>query len=263
MTARAALPVRRAVVEHVMGLPVSIHLRGAAETVDGEAAREAVRALVGTLHDVDAVLSPYRADSDVRRMARGELEAVDAHPWTRQVLDRCESWRRRTDGWFDAGYGGTDPDGGPLPVDPTGLVKGWAVDVAASALRSVAALDGTDWYVGAGGDVLLAASGDRSWRIGLQHPRHRDRTLTTLQLSGGAVATSGSAARGLHILDPRTGRAALDVVQASVVAPTLEEADVLATAAVAAGTRAEELMRDLAPERWWLVRRDGQVQFGP
>ncbi len=33
----------------------------------------------------------------------------------------------------------------------------------------------------------------------------------------------------------------------------------LATAAVAAGTGAEDLLRDLAPARWWLVRPDGTL----
>lgn len=256
MTARPVTPVRRVVVEHVMGLPVSIHLRGDQQVVDGETTRAAVRRLITTLHQVDAVLSPYRPDSDVRRIARGELAAADAHPWTRHVLDRCESWRWRTGGAFDAAYGGHDPGGGELPLDPTGLVKGWAVDVAAPVLRYATVDDGTDWYVGAGGDVLLAAHAGRTWRVGLQDPHDPGRVLTTVELRDGAIATSGSSARGRHVLDPRTRRPATAVVQASVEAATLEEADVLATAAVAAGTGAESLLRDLAPARWWVVRAD-------
>ena len=50
-----------------------------------------------------------------------------------------------------------------------------------------------------------------------------------------AGATSGTAARGEHLYDPRTGTAATALASLTVVAPTLEAADVLATAAFVDG----------------------------
>ena len=51
----------------------------------------------------------------------------------------------------------------------------------------------------------------------------------------GAAATSGTAERGAHIVDPRIGVPASGVRSATVIAPDLTAADVWATAAVVAG----------------------------
>ena len=61
------------------------------------------------------------------RIDRGELAPRDAHPDVRAVLARCERLRVATGGYFDARAGGS--------LDPSGLVKGWAVDRAAALLR--------------------------------------------------------------------------------------------------------------------------------
>ena len=68
------LPLDRFVhVEHVMGMPVSIHVRGPQARVDPGVA-DAVRLVVADLHDVDATFSTYTADSPVSRIRRGELD---------------------------------------------------------------------------------------------------------------------------------------------------------------------------------------------
>jgi thiamine biosynthesis lipoprotein len=61
----------------------------------------------------------------------------------------------------------------------------------------------------------------------------------------GAVATSGTAHRGAHIIDPRTGQAPIGVASVSVVAASLTWADIDATAAYVQGTEAAR----------WLERR--------
>ena len=62
------------------------------------------------------------------------------------------------------------------------------------------------------------------------------------------MATSGSAARGAHIRDPRTGQRAMRAGSASVVGPDLMWADVWATAAVVDAYAARALMQARAPE---------------
>ena len=202
-----------------MGLPISVLARGEQpESADG-----AVRAVLDELRWVDAVFSPYRDDSDVAQIARGELQLDDAHPLVRAVAKTCEHLRLITGGLFDP----TRPDG---RWDPSGYVKGWAVGRAIRLLP-----EEFDWCVNAGGDVAVRCPSGEPFRIGIEDPLDRSRVLAVVSLASGGVATSGTAARGEHLYDPRSGGAATALVSMTVVAPTLERADVLATAAFVDG----------------------------
>jgi thiamine biosynthesis lipoprotein len=174
---------------------------------------------------VDATFSTYRRDSEVSRLNRGELRLSRAHPLVRQVLDRCERLRAETDGFFDA----RAPFGGP--VDPTGLVKGWAVDRAAALLDAAGA---RRYCIDAGGDLRMRGG---PWRVGIRHPRRRRRLAAVLSVSDAAVATSGAYERGPHIIDPRSGRPAAGALSVTIVGPDLATADAYATAAFAMGRR--------------------------
>ncbi|MQY09829.1 FAD:protein FMN transferase [Actinomadura macrotermitis] len=229
------MTARRAWVEQIMGLPVSVHVRGA----DPGAApvAEGVARVFAELRRADAVLSPYRDGSDLSRWERGELCLGDADADLARVVELCERARERTGGWFDPA-GLPDPRTGRPRYDPSGLVKGWAVQRAA---RHLAGLDGYGWCLNAGGDVLVRTpAGGPPWRIGVEDPADPGRLLGVVPLCDGAVATSGSAHRGAHIVDPFTGRAATPVRAVTVVGPDLLWADVHATAAAARGPAALE-----------------------
>jgi thiamine biosynthesis lipoprotein len=215
---------RRSWVEQIMGLPVSVLARG--EGAESERADVAVRAVFAELVEVDRVFSPYKPDSVVSRLARGELGWDDVDPVVRDVAERCVQARELTNGLFDAQL----PDGG---WDPSGLVKGWAVERAGEQLRAVADLD---WCLNAGGDVLVICPSGRPFTVGIQDPRDPGRVLASIARTEGAVATSGTAARGAHLYDPRTGGAVVTRwASVSVSGPSLEYADILATAAFVAG----------------------------
>jgi thiamine biosynthesis lipoprotein len=217
---------RRAWVEHVMGMPMSIHLRGA---VDGPQVEPAVLAAYDELRRADALFSTYRDDSEVTRINAGELSLADAHPDVRAVAALCDVARDRTDGAFDAML--PRPDGGRW-FDPSGLVKTWAAERAFAFLER---LPGVDAYLGAAGDVVARSGPGTSWRIGIESPVAAGRLIDVVELSGGGLATSGTAARGAHLVDPRTGAPADALLSASVVGPSLMWADVYATAACVAG----------------------------
>jgi FAD:protein FMN transferase len=189
-----------------MGMPVK---------VGGDADHEAVFAW---LRWVDATFSTYRADSEVSRLDRGELAPADAHPLVREVLERCEALRIETDGHFDARATGR--------LDPSGYVKGWAVE------RASALAGGRRFFIDAGGDVVLRGG---PWRVGIRHPLERDRLAAVIAVSDAAVATSGTYERGEHILDPHTGRPPAGVLSVTVVGGDLGTADAYATAAFAMG----------------------------
>jgi thiamine biosynthesis lipoprotein len=215
---------RRSWVEQIMGLPISVLARGgAAESGRAEAA---VREVFAELVAIDRVFSPYREDSAVSLLARGEVGWDSVDPVVLDVADRCVAARKLTGGLFDA-----DVPGGTW--DPSGLVKGWAVERAGERLREVVDVD---WCLNAGGDVLVVCPSGEPFVVGIQDPRDPGRVIASVPRTGGAVATSGTAARGAHLYDPRTSRP-VDTrwLSVSVTGPSLEYADILATAAFVAG----------------------------
>ncbi|WP_320781261.1 FAD:protein FMN transferase [Streptomyces sp. CRN 30] len=204
-------------VEHVMGFPVSLRV----DDLPGEEVFErAADAVFGWLREVDARFSPFRADSEVSRYGRGEPLEPSAD--LREVLGLCEEYRAASGGAFDARPPGRD-------FDPCAVVKGWSVQRAAELLRAAGA---RRFCLNAGGDVVAAGG---PWRVGVRHPDRADRICTVLDVADAAVATSARYERGDHIVDGRTGEPAKELLSLTVLAPTLTEADAVATAAFALG----------------------------
>ena len=211
---------RRSYARTVMGLPVSIHLRG--EYDRGRELR-ALRRCWADLRLADRLFSTYRVDSQIERLNRGELALSDADPLVREVLSLADRAAAMTAGTFDVRYSGR--------LDPSGIVKGWAAARAAEHLRALRA----DFYLNAGGDMVVHSDGS-PWRVGVEHPAAPTGLIAVLSLRNGAVATSGRAHRGAHIVNPLTGRPASGLAQVTVVGPDLVWADVYATALVAGGS---------------------------
>jgi thiamine biosynthesis lipoprotein len=254
----ATLPLDRLVhVEQVMGMPVSIHVRGPQARVD-PAVRAAVDLVVADLHEVDATFSTYKADSAVSRVRRRELTLDKAPDAVREVAALCRQAADRCDGWF-AGWLPDGPRGRRL-FEPTGLVKGWAVEAACRRLAG--ALPGHDVLVDAGGDVALQCNRTDTpdWTVGIEDPRDRSRLLATLPLRSGGVATSGSAARGAHVIDPRTGEpGGAGLLSVTVAGPSLTWADVYATAAFARGRDCDRWLATLTRHVALIVGEDGPM----
>jgi thiamine biosynthesis lipoprotein len=207
-------------VEDIMGLPISLTIDGDGEGHGG--ASPAADLVFAWLREVDERFSPFRADSEVCRMDRGELEPHELSPDLVEVLDLCEQYRVASGGAFQVRMPGRG-------LDPCAMVKGWAVQRAGDLLRAEGV---TTFCLNAGGDVVSAG---RPWRVGVRHPERADQLCTVLEITDGAVATSARYERGDHILDGRTGRPATGLLSVTVVASSLTEADATATAAFAMG----------------------------
>jgi thiamine biosynthesis lipoprotein len=229
-------------VGHVMGMPISLALRGRhAADAWGRAAWAEVMV---SLRRADEVFSTYRPDSAISRLGRGEITLADCPPEVTDVLDLGERARRTSGGAFSVYL--PRPDGATV-LDPSGVVKGWAAERAADALR---VLPETGFCLSAGGDLVCRTEDADAapWRIGIEDPRDRQRLVAVVPVVDGAVATSGSAHRGQHVVDARTGRPPFGVASVTVVSPSLTEADVDATSAYAQGLAAAT----------WLASRPGR-----
>jgi thiamine biosynthesis lipoprotein len=201
-------------VRDIMGMPVGIEVAGG-DGVDVEPA-------FAWLREVDAVFSTYREDSEISRLDRGELTLAECRPEVDEVLTRCLALERATGGYFSARPAGR--------LDPSGLVKGWAVDRAADLLDAAGV---REYVVSAGGDMRLRGT----WRVGIQHPLERQAVAAVVEATDLALATSGEYARGRHVLDPHTGEPSEGILSVTISGPDLATADAYATAAFAMGAQ--------------------------
>ncbi|WP_329168204.1 FAD:protein FMN transferase [Streptomyces sp. NBC_01267] len=233
-------------VEHVMGTVFSFDIRDtrtpAIETALGEA--------VGWLHHVDEVYSTYRPDSAVSRISRGELSPAKCSAEVRGVLDLCMSAARNSSGWFSHFAGGS--------LDPSGLVKGWSIEHASQLLHEAGA---HHTCVNGGGDLQLRGEAARGapWRIGIAHPLRHGELCTIVTGGDLAIATSGTAERGSHIINPHEGRTADGSASVTVIGAGLTMTDAYATAAFAMGPTARSWLESLDGYEGFGVERDGRT----
>jgi thiamine biosynthesis lipoprotein len=232
-------------VEHVMGMPISLALRG--RHTDDAAADAAWAEALAVLREADRMFSTYRPDSVISRLGRGELDVADCPPEVAEVLGLGALAELQSGGAFAVHRPGAD---GVVTLDPSGVVKGWTVQRAAAPLHALA---GTDSCLSAGGDMICRTVDPEGapWQIGIEDPHDAGRVLAVVPVTNGAVATSGTAHRGQHLVDARTGRAPEGIASVTVLADSLAWADIDATAAFALGQGA------LA----WLATRPGRTGF--
>jgi thiamine biosynthesis lipoprotein len=222
--------------EPVMGTVVSFDVPVAARH-DGS-----LDAAISWLHWVDRVFSPFRPDSDVSQLADGQVTVDGCAPEMAEVIEACAFVRELSGGYFTASPWGR--------FDPSGYVKGWAVERAAEILSAAGS---ASHLVNGGGDVqcvggrpgraapvpgagpVPGASQGAPWRVGIADPLRRGRLAVVVEARDCGVATSGTAERGAHIANPRTGQAAAGVASVTVAGPSLALADACATAAFAMG----------------------------
>ncbi|HET8601603.1 MAG TPA: FAD:protein FMN transferase [Segeticoccus sp.] len=248
-----ALRMHRA-VEHVMGMPISLALRG--RHADDQRGRWAWAEALAILREADRVFSTYRPGSCISRLGRGELTLRECPAEVADVLALGEQARAESGGAFDIWR---RSPGGERVFDPSGVVKGWAVERAA---RRLASLPETDFCLCAGGDMVCHVADPEAapWRIGVEDPHHWDRVVAVIPVWRGAVATSGLNRRGAHITDARTGAVPAGVASVTVVADSLTWADIDATAAFAQGEQALSWLAHRPGRRGVVVWADGSAE---
>ena len=230
-------------VDECMGTVFSFAVRD-------ECGAAAVQDAIGWLHWVDRTFSTYRGDSAISRLNSGALFLADCPLEVGEVLAACAEVSRVSGGYFAASVNGA--------LDPSGLVKGWAIERASDLLRAAGV---ADHAIGGGGDVQLRgeSSPGQPWQIGIAHPARSGELLAVVEGRDLAVATSGTAERGAHVVNPLTGRPATDLLSITLVGERLGEIDAYATAALAMGAGAREWVEQLPGIEALGVTSDGSV----
>lgn len=230
----------------LMGMPISIHI------ADPVVAPEVLDELFAYFDWVDATFSTYKEASEISRLNRGELSIDQCSEVVRAVLTLGEETKQETRGYFDIYRNGI--------CDPSGIVKGWAIQQAALQLHAAGA---RNFYIDAGGDIQVAGTKQGApWRVGIRNPFNRQQNVKILALSDCGVATSGTAIRGQHIYDPhRPDTPLLEVVSMTVIGPNVYDADRFATAAFAMGVKGIQFIERLPGFEGYMIDAQARATY--
>jgi thiamine biosynthesis lipoprotein len=205
----------------LMGMPITVDIGGTSGA-----------ALVETVFDyfqqIDRRFSTYRTYSEISSINRGDVPVSDWSDEMVEVLALAEETRRQTDGYFDV----RKPDGS---LDPSGIVKGWAIRNAAKIVERAGV---RDFFIEAGGDIQSLGRNalGLDWSVGIRNPFNADEIVKIVYPRGRGIATSGTYVRGQHIYNPHgAGDPITDIVSLTVIGADVLEADRFATAAFAMG----------------------------
>ena len=230
----------------LMGMPISIHVPEPSVT---PGVLEELFAYFGW---VDATFSTYKETSEISRLNRGELSVDQCSDAVRTILALGEETKQETQGYFDIYRNGL--------CDPSGIVKGWAIQQAALQLSDAGA---RNFYIDAGGDIQVAGTKqDALWRVGIRNPFNRQQNVKVLALRDCGVATSGTAIRGQHIYDPhRPDTPLLEVVSMTIIGPNVYDADRFATAAFAMGTKGIQFIERLPGFEGYMIDAQARATY--
>ena len=183
---------------------------------------------------------------------------------TQAELDAAVAETQRVHWWLDSSAG-TATHLSDTPLVLASFTKSYILSHAADAAMKT----GVDAaVVNIGGD--LTVRGTLTEPVEIADPRadaENSPPIATLAIHNRAVATSGDYRRGFdiqgkhysHIVDPRTGIPADDVISSTVTAPNAVDAGALATAfSVMKTEESERLARSIPGVEYLLVKRTGE-----
>ncbi|HVY72874.1 MAG TPA: FAD:protein FMN transferase [Candidatus Paceibacterota bacterium] len=244
----------------IMGMPITV------EVIDEHASPNILEEVFSYFTSVDEKFSTYKDTSEISKInehlrEKSSLEKVlgsprkaSARPFSQEVfhsdpevnfssemqevLELAEKTKQETGGYFNI----KKQDG---TVDPSGIVKGWAINNAADILLHCGA---SNFCIEAGGDIQTHgnAAGGAEWSVGIRNPFNTNEIVKVIYPHGKGVATSGSYERGNHIYNPLNNTDTLeDIVSITVIGPNVLEADRFATAAFAMGKEGVNFIESL------------------
>lgn len=272
-----------------MASPCEVHVADADEAT----ARRVLELVAAETRRIEAKYSRYRDGNVVHAINTAQGRAIAVDDETARLLDYAAELFALSDGKFDITSGvlrrvwnfdGSDRIPQPeavaallpivgwrkvrwhspelvlrpgMQIDFGGIGKEYAVDRAAALVRPLL----ERCLLNFGGDLLALglSMGDRPWRVGIEAFADTAHAAKQIDLSRGALATSGDARRFLlrrgkrysHILDPTTGWPVRNAPRSvTVAAPTCTQAGMLATFALLRGGDAEAFLDAQGVEYW-------------
>jgi thiamine biosynthesis lipoprotein len=241
-------------VEQAMGMSVTLDIR---DPLPGAALHHLAEQVFGWLHTVDALFSTERDDSQVNLLDQGLLRPGLADPLVREVLTTCALLNERTEGYFDIHATGR--------LDPSGYVKGWALQRASALLTQG---DAPNHQLRAGGDVYAAGHPEsgRPWQVAVDDPFRPNAAAWIVPATDLGVATSAGharhQARGHDVHNPWARRPASGLASVTVAGPDLGTAAAYATAAYAMGPAAHDWLAHLEGHAFAIIDDHGRRFHG-
>jgi len=231
---------------NIMGMPITVEIKDT-KILEGD-----IEKVFEYFRDVDEKYSPFKSTSEVGKLNRGEKVSGEM----KDILRQAEDLKVETDGYFDI----KRPDG---RIDPSGIIKGWAIKNAADILRR---LGYKRFYVDAGGDAEIVGG---PWKWGIRNPFNKTEIVKILKLSNCGIATSGTYERGQHIYnpiaqrsDPITKRTEItDIVSMTVIGLNVFEADKFSTPAFAMGKEGINFIEQRSGLEGYMIDKDGVATY--
>lgn len=169
---------------------------------------------------VDETFSPFKSTSDVSKLNKQKIITSEM----KKILTLALKTKKETKGYFDIKRNGK--------IDPSGLVKGWAI---ANATELLTKKKVNKFYVEAGGDIQVKGG---PWKIGIRNPFNKGEIVKVVSLTNAAIATSGTYERGKHVYNPKNNyKHESKIASISVISDSIYDADRFATAAFAMGEK--------------------------
>jgi thiamine biosynthesis lipoprotein len=227
----------------IMGMPITV------EIVDDAPFR-----LMDDVYDffisIDNRFSPYKPDSELSEYNRGDIATAGLSAEMLEVLALADRTRTETNGYFNL----KRPDG---LLDPSGIVKGWAVRKAARMIRAFGI---QNFYVDAGGDIQTGGTNGNGeeWIVGIRNPFCKHEIIKAVMVRECGIATSGTYVRGQHIYNPYLPKKQIDdIVSLTIIGPDVLEADRFATAAFAMGEEGIYFIEELRGIEGYIINSSG------
>jgi FAD:protein FMN transferase len=219
----------------IMGMPVTVEVKSEEGKVD-----ENIEKVFTYLREVDEKYSPFKESSEVGKFNRGEKVSEEME----EILRLSEDLKKETKGYFDI----RKPNG---KIDPSGIVKGWAIFNAAKILKEKGYMN---FFVDAGGDAEIVG---KNWEWGIRNPFNIAEIVKVLNLSDCGIATSGTYERGQHIYNPITKKNEItDIVSLTVIGKNVYEADKYSTPAFAMGRHGIEFIEALPGLEGYMIDKN-------
>lgn len=225
-----------------MGMPTTV------EICDSDAQKADLEEIFSFFRRVDRQFSPYKKTSEVMRINTGELELQDISTEMKEIIELGTATKEKTGGYFDMYHNGY--------FDPTGIVKGWAIQKARDLLKKRGF---SHFFIEAGGDISVSGKNKKGkkWRVGIRHPFDRTSIVKVLEVENEGIATSGTYIRGEHISSPQAQKKRDSIVSLTVIGPTILDADSFATAAFAMGEKGLQFIEQRRGFEAYMINKDG------